>query len=98
MAIIKIIIRKMFNNRWLTGSLFLGLLLIVALVSSIPTYTSGVMQKLLVGELEEYQIEQEEYPAEFTFSANFTKDKEIDPLEILKEIEVFNKNMIKETE
>ncbi|GAE92027.1 hypothetical protein JCM21714_1004 [Gracilibacillus boraciitolerans JCM 21714] len=87
MAIIKIILRKMLNNRWLTISLFLGLLITVSLVSSIPTYTSSVLQKLLVGELEDYQVEQQAYPGEFTYSVNFSKDDAIDRLTTLETIE-----------
>lgn len=97
MAIIKIIIRKMVNNRWLTISLFLGLLITVSLVSSIPTYTSSVLQKLLVGELDDYQIEQQEYPGIFSFSLDYSKDEEIDRLATLEKVEEFNKELIDDT-
>ncbi|WP_058306653.1 ABC transporter permease [Gracilibacillus massiliensis] len=97
MATIKIIIRKMLKNRWLTISLFLGLLITVSLVSSIPTYTSGVLHKLLVGELEDYKIEKQEYPGEFTFSVNYSKDEDINRLSTLNRIEKFNQQMIKDT-
>ncbi|WP_407269905.1 ABC transporter permease [Radiobacillus sp. PE A8.2] len=97
MAMLKIIIRKMFNNRWLTGSLFLGLLITVALVSSIPTYTSSVLQKLLVSDLENYQLENSQYPSMFSFSVNFTKDDEINQLTMLDEVETYNKQLISAT-
>src|SRR5699024_7350571 len=91
------IIRKMVNNRWLTISLFLGLLITVSLVSSIPTYTSSVLQKLLVGELDDYQIEQQEYPGIFSFSLDYSKDEEIDRLATLEKVEEFNKELIDDT-
>ncbi|SHM97735.1 ABC transporter permease [Gracilibacillus kekensis] len=98
MATIKIIFRKMLNNRWLTVSLFLGLLITVSLVSSIPTYTSGVLQKLLVGELEDYKIEEQEYPGEFSFSVNYSKDDEINRLSILNRVEELNQELVMNTE
>ncbi|UFT99662.1 FtsX-like permease family protein [Radiobacillus kanasensis] len=97
MAIIKIIFRKMINNRWLTGSLFLGLLLTVSLVSSIPTYMSAVFHKLLASELENYYQEEQQYPGEFSYSVNFTKDEDIDVSKELTNIEEWHEGMIKET-
>ncbi len=88
----------MLNNRWLTVSLFLGLLITVSLVSSIPTYTSSVLHKLLVGELEDYKIEKQEYPGEFTFSVNFSKDDDINRLSTLKTVEELNQEIINDTE
>ncbi|WP_078544687.1 FtsX-like permease family protein [Litchfieldia alkalitelluris] len=86
MTIIKIIIRKMLSNRWLTGSLFLGLLITVSLVSSIPTYTSSVLHKLLVSELEDYQIKQGQFPGEFSFLTNFSESTDVDSLKKIGEI------------
>lgn len=67
MAILKIIIRKILNNRWLVGSLFLGLLITSSLVSSIPTYSSSVLSKLLLKELEDYQVKNDKYPGEYSY-------------------------------
>src|SRR5690625_4770944 len=94
MAIIKIIVRKMMNNRWLTSSLFLGLLITVALVASIPIFTSGVLQKLLISDLEDHYIEEQEFPGEFSFSVNFSKDEDIDPIKTLENVEIMNENLI----
>lgn len=77
----------MLNNRWLTGSLFLGLLIAVSLVSSIPMYTSGVMQKLLIRELEDHQVKTNEFPGIFTFSESFTSPKTENPAETFLKVE-----------
>src|SRR5690625_5045237 len=82
----------MFNNRWLTGSLLLGLVIAVSLVSSIPIYTSGVMQKLLIGELEEHQIETEEFSGVFNFSDSFSPPVE-DPGETFLKVEEIQKQV-----
>lgn len=69
----------MLNNRWLTGSLFLGLIISVSLVSSIPTYKTGVMQKLLTKELEEHQVKTNEFPGAFSFSDSFAASNTENP-------------------
>src|SRR5690625_625591 len=91
-AILRLILRKMFNNRWLTGSLFLGLVIAVSLVSSIPIYTSGVMQKLLIRELEEHQIETNEFPGVFNFSDSFFSPVE-NPGESFLKVEEIQKEL-----
>ncbi|MBU9712555.1 ABC transporter permease [Evansella tamaricis] len=97
MTLLKIIARKMINNRWLTVSLFLGLLITVSLVSSIPTYTSSVMHKLLVSDLEDFQQAENTYPTTYSFSINFSKDDSIDQLDVLDEVENFQEQMISNT-
>ncbi|MBS4195556.1 ABC transporter permease [Lederbergia citri] len=97
MAIIKLIFRKMLNNRWLTGSLFLGLIITVSLVSSIPTYTSSVLQKLLVRELEDHQVKKNQYPGEFSFSDTFASSIVKKPAESLAKVEDIKKNLVEST-
>ncbi|OAS89426.1 MULTISPECIES: ABC transporter permease [Metabacillus] len=94
MALIKIIIQKMLNNKWLTFSLFLGLLMTVSLVSSIPTYTSSVLHKLLVKELEQHQIDKKQFPGEFSFLTSFTEGK--NSVDATKEIEAINERLTTE--
>lgn len=88
----------MINNHWLTGSLFLGLLITVSLVSSIPAYTSSVLQKLLVSEMENHLMEKQEFPTEFMYSVNFSKDPAINRLEALHDVEELNVEIIGDTE
>ncbi len=95
MALLKIIFQKMWNNKWLTCSLFLGLFITVSLVSSIPTYTSSVLHKLLVKELEQHQLEKNHFPGEFSFITTFEKDQ--DSIEATNKIEDINKKLINST-
>lgn len=62
MAILVMIIRKMVKNKWLELSLLFGLVLSVALVSSMPIYTEAILQRMLVKELENYQLTSGTYP------------------------------------
>lgn len=86
----------MLNNRWLTGSLFLGLLITVSLVSSIPTYTSSVMQKMLLKELEDHQTSKNEFPGEFSFSDTFATSIVKQPGEALSRVESIKKDIVTE--
>ena len=86
----------MLNNRWLTGSLFLGLIITVSLVSSIPTYTSSVLQKLLMKELEQHQVKNNEFPGSFSFSDSFSDKIVSDPLQALEATEKINEQIIQE--
>jgi putative ABC transport system permease protein len=56
------ILRKMIKNKWLQLSLLLGLVLSVALMSSMPIYTSAILQRLLLKDMENMQKENGEYP------------------------------------
>jgi putative ABC transport system permease protein len=56
------ILRKMAKNKWLELSLLLGLILSVALVSSMPIYTEAILQRMLVKDLENLQKNTGQYP------------------------------------
>ena len=58
---IRIVLRKMLNNPWMMICLLVGSILAVAMVSSIP-YTDGVLQRMLIKDAEEYQLQTRYYP------------------------------------
>lgn len=70
MALFVMIVRKMIKNKWLELSLILGLILSVALISSMPIYTDAILQRMLVKELEQQQIESNEFSGIYTASVN----------------------------
>ncbi|MFS1514385.1 ABC transporter permease [Chengkuizengella sp. SCS-71B] len=70
MAIFTMIIRKMIKNKWLEISLLLGLMLSVALTSSIPIYTNAILHRMLVKELENLQLQQNVFPGRFDVSSS----------------------------
>ncbi|WP_226037307.1 ABC transporter permease [Aquibacillus saliphilus] len=98
MAMLLLILRKMLNNRWLVGSLFLGLIITVSLVSSIPTYTSSILQKLLVKELEQHQIDNKQYPGEFSHSLSFSNTESQDLIiDAFDKIEAYDQTLTHDT-
>jgi len=62
MALFIMIFRRMAQNKWLVSSLFLGLLVTVALVSTMPIYSEGILSRMLVKDLEASQTESGVYP------------------------------------
>lgn len=73
-TMIVIVMRKMVKNGWLVLCLLLGLIIAVALVSSIPVYSSGVLQKMLIKEMENYQQNSGSYPGACQFSLFFRSE------------------------
>ncbi|WP_127580037.1 ABC transporter permease [Paenibacillus koleovorans] len=62
MALLVMILRKMAKNKWLEFSLLIGLIVSVALASSMPIYTNAILQRMLVKDLEILQTNSGSYP------------------------------------
>ncbi|NQX59552.1 ABC transporter permease [Paenibacillus qinlingensis] len=78
MALLLMILRKMAKNRWLELSLLLGLIISVALASSMPIYTHAILQRMLIKDLEVQQTNTQKYPGLVNNQAYFAKAKEGD--------------------
>jgi len=74
LALVVMIIRKMIKNKWLELSLLFGLVLTVALTSSLPIYTNAILHRLLIKELQQLQISMNQYPGTYWLSANLTPE------------------------
>ena len=68
------ILRKMLRNRWMTICLMLGCLLAVTTISCIPVYSNSIFQRMLMKDLENYQVEENKYPGNYLVSGNFSKE------------------------
>ena len=55
--------RKMLSNKWMVTCLLIGFILAVAMVSSIPMYTDGILQRMLTKDLEMYPTTSGNHPA-----------------------------------
>lgn len=78
MALLLMILRKMAKNRWLELSLLLGLIISVALASSMPIYTHAILQRMLIKDLEVQQTNTQKYPGLVNNQAYFAQSKEGD--------------------
>ncbi|MGO4547940.1 FtsX-like permease family protein [Paenibacillus sp. 2TAB23] len=74
MALFVMIIRKMVQNKWLVTSLFIGLVLSVALVSSMPIYSEAILSRMLVKDLETMQTKRNVYPGNQYNKLFYTKE------------------------
>ncbi|MFU0800517.1 MAG: ABC transporter permease [Xylanivirga thermophila] len=62
---LRFIFRKMASNKWMVLCLLIGFMLAVGMISSIPMYTDGVLQRMLTRDLENYQINTGGYPGTY---------------------------------
>jgi len=74
LALLIMILRKMIKNKWLELSLLLGLVLSVALASSMPIYTNAILQRMLIKDLQNLQINTQQYPGVFWSYAHMPPD------------------------
>lgn len=68
MLLLKIIYRKMIKNKLLYAFLLSGLLILTILMSSIPMLTEGLLNRILLSDLEEYQTSTNQYPGNYSLS------------------------------
>src|SRR5690554_1701415 len=85
MALLVMIFRKMLKNKWLVLCLLLGMIISVALISSIPMYTQGVLQRMLTKDMEQYQLDNDRFPGGYLVSHYMKDDSIRDRLKELKE-------------
>ena len=75
---ILLILRKMLNNKWMILCLLLGSVIAVAMVSSIPMFTSGVLDKVLREDLKKHQKEKGVNPGNYSAAVEFNNVNGID--------------------
>ncbi|HEX2947685.1 MAG TPA: ABC transporter permease [Clostridia bacterium] len=63
------VLRRMFSNLWMVICLLLGSILATALVSCIPIYTDSILQRMLIKDLENYQVKTGNFPGQYDVRA-----------------------------
>lgn len=89
MALITMIIRKMIKNKWLVISLFLGMVMTTALVSTMPIYSEAILSRMLVKDLEQLQLDKAIYPGTYYTKVALTSDNMDKRLQILGDLDRF---------
>lgn len=84
MVLLVMILRKIVKNIWLVSCLLLGMIISVALISSIPLYAEGILQRFLTKELEEYQLKENKYTGLYQVYYGASDD---DIREVVQELE-----------
>ena len=70
------VLRKMAANRWMVASLLVGVILAVAMVTTIPIYSRGILTRLLLRDLQIHQERTLGYPGSLEISGYLTVDPE----------------------
>ena len=63
---IRFVIRKMLNKKWMVLALLVGNILLVSITAGNPMYTQAVLQRTLTRNLETYLVENNAYPGLIT--------------------------------
>ncbi|MBZ9686002.1 ABC transporter permease [Clostridium estertheticum] len=71
---LQMVLRKMIKNRWMVLCLLIGVIIATAMMSSIPEYTGGILQKVLTKDLEDYQVKNNVFPGTYYLKHDFYSD------------------------
>ena len=66
-----ILFRKMRNTKWMVLCLFLGFLMAAGMMSTVPIYMDASLQRVLIKEMEEYQLNSGYYPGRYIVTRSF---------------------------
>lgn len=67
-----LLFRKMKNTKWMVICLLIGFVMASAMMSTIPLYMNASLQRMLVKDMQSYQVENGEYPG--VYSADYNLD------------------------
>jgi len=75
MSLVIMIYRNIVKNIWLYACLLFGLIISVALVSSIPIYTEGILNTMLVQEMQQDQLRTGRFPGSYSIWFSWDEDE-----------------------
>ena len=68
---LKFIIQKLLNKKWMALSLFLGNVLLIAIACANPMYSQAILQRTLTQDMNKYLIEYNRYPGAISLKSNY---------------------------
>lgn len=80
------IFQKMRNNLKMVLCLLVGVMLAVAMMSSIPVYTEGVLQRMLTKDMENFQNSDNVFPGAYTFNKQYIDFKKPEAIKKFNEM------------
>ncbi len=69
-----LLLRKMRNTKWMVLCLLVGFIMASAMMSTIPIYMNASLQRMLVKDMEQFQVDNEIYPGAYNISYPLTLD------------------------
>lgn len=65
-----VLLRKMRNTKWMVLCLIIGFLMAAGMMSTVPVYMDASLQRVLIKEMEQYQLQSGQYPGKYIVSAD----------------------------
>lgn len=65
-----LLFRKMRNTKWMILCLFVGFLMAAGMMSAVPIYMNASLQRILIKDMQEYQLDTGLYPGEYAVSTS----------------------------
>jgi putative ABC transport system permease protein len=84
---------KMYSNLRMVSCLLIGVILAVGMMSSIPVYTDGVLQRMLIKDMESFQSTNNVFSGTYNFNMKFIDLKKADAI---KKFQQTNNKITKE--
>ena len=69
-----LLFRKMRNTKWMVLCLLIGFIMASAMMSTIPIYMNASLQRMLVKDMEEFQLENDIYPGAYNTTHELKMD------------------------
>jgi putative ABC transport system permease protein len=91
---LQLVFRRMLSSRWMIICLLLGSIMATALVSCIPIYTDGILQRMLTKDLENFQLRSGTFPGQYTVKSSFNYNYQ--PEQRVKAYQYFNSRIMSE--
>lgn len=90
-----LLFRKMMNTKWMVLCLLLGFVMAAGTLSTMPIYTDASLQRLLIKDMQSYQLETGAYPGSYSvnkmFNVGFSEEER---LQLVKDIEKKMENRV----
>ncbi|MDE6724212.1 MAG: hypothetical protein K2J79_01265, partial [Ruminiclostridium sp.] len=58
------------NTKWMVMCLIIGFLMAAGMMSTVPIYMDASLQRVLIKEMEQYQLQSGQYPGKYIVSAD----------------------------
>ncbi len=69
-----LLIRKMMKTKWMVLCLFIGFLMAAGMMSAVPIYMDASLQRMLIKDMEAYQLASGDYPGIYSVTKTISAD------------------------
>lgn len=84
---LRLIFRKILNNKWMVACLIIGCTFAIAVAAAIPMYSSGIYNNLLINEFKKQQEQYQSFPFKATWNASLVGIENLESKAIFDELD-----------